>query len=540
MRIQLNKSIDLEQNVKRALGNEIPYSFSGDKKYAALIAFVCPKCGAELLAAWTQWYLSAKWGRDIESSDADKAAIRKHEEKLKTLFREEATSILQMDTCPLCGAALSREKGFYLEAADGENAGKSYGLDYRNLAHNNLVKKSSIATRGEFQSPIYPITLHSDARLFAFMKQQREESEKASAEKQIQDKIVICDRPFTAAKSEAAQKSIKSSSVKLQEYLFNLIQTEISIYSLTQRLATLYYQRYELNRLATASAVAPNYEKAQEIAELEKRIEASQAKKARYQAGEIGMNLPVEPEEPTYGTPGFFNKKKVLAENEALKAQYESEMKAYNDKLQSYQRQKERMIAIANAEISTIISEIDTIREAMKQNMTKPQNESPAFELKSIVDGEIAEAESLLEKLYECRNQLYAYDIIFSKYRKVVALSAFYEYLLAGRCAELGGPYGAYNLYESELRANLIVEKLDEIKRTQNMIHGELQKVNSNLKQLNNTLSQALTSIQSIEIGIANISANTDVIAHNTAVSAYYSKLNAELTDSMGYLVALK
>ena len=37
-----------------------------------------------------------------------------------------------------------------------------------------------------------------------------------------------------------------------------------------------------------------------------------------------------------------------------------------------------------------------------------------------------------------------------------------------------------------------------------------------------------------------HIAKNSDVIAHNTAVTAYYSKINAELTDSLGFMMALK
>ena len=36
------------------------------------------------------------------------------------------------------------------------------------------------------------------------------------------------------------------------------------------------------------------------------------------------------------------------------------------------------------------------------------------------------------------------------------------------------------------------------------------------------------------------IAKNSDVIAHNTAATAYYAEKNAELTNAMGYLVALR
>ena len=53
-------------------------------------------------------------------------------------------------------------------------------------------------------------------------------------------------------------------------------------------------------------------------------------------------------------------------------------------------------------------------------------------------------------------------------------------------------------------------------------------------------MGKALTSIRSIEDNTAHIAQNSDVIAHNTAVTAYYSKVNAELTNALGYMVALK
>ena len=125
---------------------------------------------------------------------------------------------------------------------------------------------------------------------------------------------------------------------------------------------------------------------------------------------------------------------------------------------------------------------------------------------------------------------------------------------MSGRCSELTGPNGAYNLYETECRSNVIisqlskvVELLEEIKDTQYMICTELKSIKSTLERMNTTMTAAFKTIQNIEcntqntnIYLNNISHNSAVIAHNTAVTAYYSKLTAEYTNSLGYLVALK
>ena len=58
---------------------------------------------------------------------------------------------------------------------------------------------------------------------------------------------------------------------------------------------------------------------------------------------------------------------------------------------------------------------------------------------------------------------LYNTGIIWEKYQNLVAVSTMYEYIASGRCDRLDGPYGAYNLYESELRQNIIIGQLSKI-----------------------------------------------------------------------------
>lgn len=94
----------------------------------------------------------------------------------------------------------------------------------------------------------------------------------------------------------------------------------------------------------------------------------------------------------------------------------------------------------------------------------------------------------------EILNDLYMQGIIFEKYRAMIPVCMFYEYLASGRCNTLEGPNGAYNLYESELKANIIIgrldiiiSKLDEIKETQYIVaHAsrDKQTITNNYSQL--------------------------------------------------------
>lgn len=68
-----------------------------------------------------------------------------------------------------------------------------------------------------------------------------------------------------------------------------------------------------------------------------------------------------------------------------------------------------------------------------------------------------------LKLLKESLAKLYAQNIVHPKYQNWVAVATFYEYIDIGRCYELKGPHGAYNMYEQELLAKKIVGSLGAI-----------------------------------------------------------------------------
>lgn len=136
----------------------------------------------------------------------------------------------------------------------------------------------------------------------------------------------------------------------------------------------------------------------------------------------------------------------------------------------------------------------------------------------------------------------------------MVAVSSFCDYLLAGRCEALEGADGAYNLYERETRSDLILEKLDKviaslasIQKNQYFIYSEIQASNARLEKIENQLVTN-NAIQESQLDmLKQICKNTDgiadtlqEIAFNTEVTAFYSKQTKELTDALGYMVALR
>lgn len=124
---------------------------------------------------------------------------------------------------------------------------------------------------------------------------------------------------------------------------------------------------------------------------------------------------------------------------------------------------------------------------------------------------QVLESCNLLTKLYDK-------NIIHPKYQNFVAIAQIYEYFDTGRCTELEGPNGAYNLYESELRANLIIDNLSEIA-------SQLQAFNRNMSILTNSITETNRLLASMEYSLQHIEANTALTAYNTQCTAYNSEI---------------
>lgn len=92
---------------------------------------------------------------------------------------------------------------------------------------------------------------------------------------------------------------------------------------------------------------------------------------------------------------------------------------------------------------------------------------------------------SLLQKYYDL-------NIIYPKYRGIVPVAMFVQYLESGIVYQLEGPDGAYSRYEDELFRQLIINKLDvivtrldDIRSTQYELANSLEKSNQQIMELN-------------------------------------------------------
>ena len=376
-----------------------------------------------------------------------------------------------------------------------------------------------------------------------------------------------CDL-IEASVSPTVTTQIATDPAALLAYISNLIKLESNIYSVKQRLTTLYTQQIQNSYDLVRSKNLPVYNIRRELLKLDEVIASKNESIAHLRQEKIAdpasIRYPAEPPKPVLRPIGKFdflvgNK----AKNERMEAEYDSAMAFYRERVEEINQQKRVLEEKADSHYQKI-AEAQAEADEAKNNKIQLQNDiekmqqtpelyaMPALTVKTMLENEIEQAEELLKKLVQARNKLYAYNVIYDKYRNWVAISSFYEYLASKRCSSLEGTNGAYNIYEAELRANLIVGKLsdildavEKIRDTQYMVVNLLEKVNSRMRTLNDTMSAAYDAIQDIrtntnDLGkhLERIAENSEVIAHNTAVTAYYSKINAELTDSLGYMVA--
>lgn len=167
------------------------------------------------------------------------------------------------------------------------------------------------------------------------------------------------------------------------------------------------------------------------------------------------------------------------------KRRQEREEEEYQAKLQEY----ENNLGQYQLRLSEIESENQKKRDMYEKQLVAYSEEVADYESRGkAVMHELFDAKWNLE---EALISLYEEGIIYSKYRNLVAVSTIYEYLASGRCDRLEGPNGAYNLYEMELRQNIVIgqlstitEHLEQIKENQYTLYYEIQNANRNSESM--------------------------------------------------------
>ena len=133
-----------------------------------------------------------------------------------------------------------------------------------------------------------------------------------------------------------------------------------------------------------------------------------------------------------------------------------------------------------------------------------------------------------IRKIDALRDQLYQLNVLHPKYRELVPVITMYEYFETGRCYALVGPNGAYNLYEQELRQNIIISNLNQvivqlarIENTQRALCAAVKEANRYAEAMHDMAAGLQQTGRRIEQNAAITAKNAKIAADNSAVSAY-------------------
>lgn len=126
-------------------------------------------------------------------------------------------------------------------------------------------------------------------------------------------------------------------------------------------------------------------------------------------------------------------------------------------------------------------------------------------------------------------------------YQGLVPISVIYGYFDTGRCTQLQGHEGAYNLYEDEKMKGMIINKLDIVSQQLGQLNTAMTYVGQAIELCNDRLScmeessnKLIRSVNNMNSNISNqingVSSQMSAIEENTANSAYYAEVGAKMT----------
>lgn len=199
---------------------------------------------------------------------------------------------------------------------------------------------------------------------------------------------------------------------------------------------------------------------------------------------------------------------------------YESEMQDYlEEKEASAEAYQEQLVQNQKAYESALVSYQEQESLATK-NYEKAQSEV------QLLYKPLEDTKQLLAKLYEK-------DVIFSKYRNMIAICTMYEYFASGRCSELTGANGAYNMYEQELLQNRIINQLEQV-------NFNLEQVKQNQYILYQAISETNHALQEISSEVKGIVNAVTDIAISSRITAYCSQITAINAQAQTYIALIE
>lgn len=160
------------------------------------------------------------------------------------------------------------------------------------------------------------------------------------------------------------------------------------------------------------------------------------------------------------------------------------------------QNQKNRDLYLAN-------------KKAYDQSVRKAHT---AKKLAGVLQNRLYDLQKELAVIEKDLTHIYSYNIIYPAYRNRAAVTSFFEYLSSGRCSNLEGHEGAYNLYSMEAR-------MDHLAEGQNKILSHLNKIEFNQRALFLAVNKSSEQLCQMQDAISSVDQDLQRIASASQVS---------------------
>lgn len=213
-----------------------------------------------------------------------------------------------------------------------------------------------------------------------------------------------------------------------------------------------------------------------------------------------------------------------------------------NVKAKKAQTEYDATIAQNQIMYDQAIKEYDNQLSIYTQNYSVNRRNTELFN--ENLDTQIASLQSHLASSKSALEQLYGLNIIYKKYRSLVAITMFCEYLDSGLRTKLEGTDGMYDLYEQQLMGKLIINELSAvnknlrtisfqlgtlssqltgIQQNQLMLYEEVAKANNIASDIKRSTEQLLNSSEN----------HLSAIQSSVEMSAFYSEATARRTNAI-------
>lgn len=204
-----------------------------------------------------------------------------------------------------------------------------------------------------------------------------------------------------------------------------------------------------------------------------------------------------------------------------------------------------RLCKQTKADNTKIMKDTDEINNQIVAYNNQVENEN--YERKLKIEEELNYLNNQINCIKEVKKQtentlaqFYEKNIIYPKYRDLIAVASFNDYLMSGVCSELEGHEGCYNKYDIEIRLNTIIYKIDEvldnldkIEKNQHSLYIEMKNCSSKLENIMEGMSSVVNEIENLRDQNAMA---IETQKNSNAVLEFYAEENARNIDDIKWL----